>query len=289
MKILKGSLNHLVLTSLLMFSLFLFAKEAFSQEQDSGISVIENSEEPLATSEASVNKIADDEPNDGTIEVIYAPEIQAPYLERQSSLGITAGLSFAEFYPDKFRSEIDNSSYDEIFQSYPMEMIKLDLGLKYNTGLGSFGVGGSIGYADVDGQLRDQNGNRLGGTRDLNVIKYALTGSYTLDTLFNEPYVVPYLGGEIFTLNWEEKDLKNVDPNKTSKSGSTSFALGVTAGILIQLNWIDPDSSLAAQKSSGLNNTFLDLYVNQFNTSNNEKDKNFETAMNLGGGIKLEF
>lgn len=272
-----------------MFSLFLFAKEAFSQEQDSGISVIENSEEPLATSEASVNKIADDEPNDGTIEVIYAPEIQAPYLERQSSLGITAGLSFAEFYPDKFRSEIDNSSYDEIFQSYPMEMIKLDLGLKYNTGLGSFGVGGSIGYADVDGQLRDQNGNRLGGTRDLNVIKYALTGSYTLDTLFNEPYVVPYLGGEIFTLNWEEKDLKNVDPNKTSKSGSTSFALGVTAGILIQLNWIDPDSSLAAQKSSGLNNTFLDLYVNQFNTSNNEKDKNFETAMNLGGGIKLEF
>ena len=289
MKILKGSLNHLVLTSLLVLSLFLFAKEAFAQQEDGGISVIENSEEPLAMSEEIENKVADDEPNDGTIEVIYAPEIQAPYLERQSSSGITAGLSFAEFYPDKFRSEIDNSSYDEIFQSYPMEMIKLDLGLKYNTGVGSFGVGASIGYAEVDGQLRDQNGNRLGGTRDLNVIKYALTGSYTLDTLFDEPYVAPYLGGEIFTLNWEEKDLKNVDPNKTSKSGSTSFALGVTAGILIQLNWIDPDSSLAAQKASGLNNTFLDLYVNQFNTSNNEKDKNFETAMNLGGGIKLEF
>lgn len=274
MKPLKGVLSNIVLTFLFVFSLILIARDAFAQD------LFENEKQI----KVAATNYDDGEPNDGTIEVIYAPQYLAPYKERYSDWGITAGINYSEFYPDKFRSKIDNLSYDQLFDSYPMDLIQGEFGVNYNTAIGSFGIGASIGVGTVAGKARI-NGVTSGGPRDLKIYKYAVSGTYALNMLFEEPYVVPYASGQVFTLDWEENDTIN----GTTKTGSTAIALGVTAGLLVQLNWLDSNAALYAQTTSGLDNAFLDLFVTQYNTSNDANDPNFETEMNVGAGVKLEF
>lgn len=279
MKILKETLNYFVLCSLLMLSVVLFAKKAFAQE-DTGVEVIENESTEVSLEENSADKkvLADDEPNDGTVEVIYAPELLAPFSERRGDWSLMAGISVDQFFPDKYRSGIDNLSYEQIFGSDPIKLIQFEMGPKYNTSIGALGANFIAGYGDTSGTLTGQQ-------RQLKMTKIGVSGTYTLDTLFEEPYVAPYISGQVLMFNWEE----SAPTSGISVSGDTSASFAVTVGALIQLNWIEPVASLQSQNEVGLQNTFLDLFISQYNTSDSATDPNFETAMNFGGGIKLEF
>lgn len=250
MKYLRNLLNNAILTGLFFISLFLFVNEAFANE-------------------------------DGVIEIIYAPDYQAVFDERKSDISFSAGLNVDMIIPDKFRSRLDSGTYDQVFDSDPLPLIQVEMGPKLNTRLGGFSLNGLFGYGEVSG--RDLSGLN----RKLIMQKMGASLSYTLDTLFDEPYLAPYASVSLSTLKWEES--RSNSGKTETNSGETDVALGISAGLLIQLNWIDPQAAIVAQNTSGLENTYLDLYLSQHNTSNSVSDANFETDVNFGAGLKLEF
>ena len=134
MKTIKGIFGQSILAGILILTLFLIAKQANAQDKTDSSSM----------NASNLNA----EPNDGTVEIIYPAEALAPYTERRGNWSTIAGVNVDLIYPDKFRSKIDaTTSYDSLFESYPMSVVQLELGAKYNTAIGSFGIGALGGIA----------------------------------------------------------------------------------------------------------------------------------------------
>jgi hypothetical protein len=259
MKNLQSHLGTLVLSILLLFCLFLMAENSFAADQ------------------------LPDGPSDGKIEIEYPADRLVPYRERRSTWGFNFGLQVDQMLPDQYRSPIDDESYTNLFGSSTLNLTQGQLGVKYNFSLGSLGANLVLAAGEIQ-DSRIGNDVHIDTDADLQLTKMGLSFSYVMDNLFPEPYVAPYIEGQMFKMDWLEKTKQGV-----SKSGVTGISTALTIGVLIQLNWIDSDGAFLAQESSGLQNTYLDLFVSQYNSSGDASDPNFQTDYNYGGGLRFEF
>lgn len=250
----SGTLGSLVLAILLVFCIFLIARESFAVESE----VV---------------------PNDGKVEVIYPAQSSRAYRDRRSSWSTMFAINVDQILPDSFRSQVNNDSYTTMFGKTPIKMLQAEIGTKYNFPLGSLGVNLMVGTGTVD----DLHGT-TGPGDSLDILKKGASLSFIMDNLFKEPYVAPYIQGQMYSFEWKES--RN---DGSERAGSTSLGMALSFGFLIQLNWLDPESSTVALDSLGLNNTYLDLFVSQYNTSNGESDPDFQTSMNYGAGLRFEF
>lgn len=250
-----GNMGSFVLLLLFLFSLMLMAADGFAQE---------------TTPQAE----------DGKVDVIYPAEARVPYRERRGPWSVIVGANMDQVLPSNFRSKVSDDSYEALFGQNPLSLIQIEIGGKYNFGLGAVAASAIIGQGEI-------SDNAIGTPRSLSLLKKGFSASWIMDALFSEPYVAPYIGGQLFFFDWSEGD--DVVLAKSSQAGTTSLSSAVSAGLLIQLNWIDPDASLFSQSSIGLENAYLDIFVSQYNTSQSETDPNFETDVNFGAGLKLEF
>ena len=95
----------------------------------------------------------------------------------------------------------------------------------------------------------------------------------------------------------EDDLLKDYDTAAT-----TGLAINYKLGLLFQLNWIensiDPSTQIDGLRSSGLENTFLDIYLTAHLPSSNvydpknaasKGDPDLASDMELGAGLKMEF
>jgi len=209
----------------------------------------------------------------GKIEIQYEAEALAPYRQRRGKWSTILGLNASMLEPKKYFSQIDGLSFGDIFGSdKPISLGQLQLGTQYNFSLGSIGVSAEAGFGQV-----------ING-RMLTIIKKGISATYTMNNLWPEPYIAPYLSGEIFSFDYKEDE-----GSAGTNSGSTAPGTSFTVGVLFQLNWLDPNSALDARNSSGLNNIFLDVFASQYNTSSSSTDPNFESDLNWGAGLKFEF
>ncbi len=247
-----GVFNSAVLAILLGLCVLLFAREGFAEDSERDW-------------------------NDGKVEVVYPAQSSLAYRERRGNWSGVLGINIEQIFPDKFRSKITDDSYENLFGKSPVAIAQLEVGAQGNFGFGSLGASVLYGY----GGIKD---SRSGGDRVLNLTKESVSLQYTINTLFSEPYVAPYLKTEFTRFSWKETGFGFKD-----QSGTTDFSTALTVGLLIQLNALDPQATLEARNNSGLSNTFLDLYLSQYNTSSSETDPNFESTMNVGFGLKLEF
>ena len=253
MKITQSHLGSFVLTILLAFCLLLIARESFAETE----------------TEAVIQ--------DGKVEVIYSAEALSSYRQRRPSHSIVFGVTVDNLFPEKFRSKIDGAAYKELFGSSVVPLVQADLGIKYNFGLGGVYGGVILGTGEVSDSPN-------GESTTLNLRKKGLTAGFYMDNMFEEPYVVPYVSGQVFSFDWEEST-----KSLGSKTGATAYTSAIQVGVLLQLNWLDPEASLAAQNASNLNNTFIDMFASQYNTSNGSDDPNFQTDFNFGVGLRLEY
>lgn len=218
-----------------------------------------------------------EEPNDGKVDVHYSAEAVAPFSERKSDWSTIFSLGVDNFFPDKYRSRVGGQAYEELFGSTEMTMPTISLGTQYNTSIGSLGLSVNYGIGQVSDSL-------IGHQVKLTLKKSAIEAKFTLDALFDEPYVAPYFGAQFFSIDYDEKsDIQGND------SGATELTSGLTVGVLVQLNPLDPQSALDAQNNVGLDNTYLNIYLSQYSASNAEGDPNFETSFNWGAGFLLDF
>jgi hypothetical protein len=211
------------------------------------------------------------------VEMRIPMDMEASYKKRRNTNGFMFGLNYenAEMY--KYVSILDfTTPYQDMFGSSEIPIYNVQLSYKYNFSLGSLAATGTLGYGTYSSDIS-------GTMRTLSFTKYGISASYVMDMLFDEPYAAPYVTFGVNQFNIMEKN------GEDSESTGIEAAYFYTVGVLIQLNWLDGAVSHAALKEYGLQNTYLDVFMTQFQPSLDAEDPNTETKFAFGAGMRMEF
>lgn len=215
---------------------------------------------------------------DGLVEIRVPDAQPEAYREERRGHSWMFGLGVENYLPTNFASAIDGTAYGDMFGNSSVPIAAIDFGYKSNFSFGSIGLLAGYGTGQVGSAMSGEN-------RTLSIVKTAVRLQLALDTLFEEPYVVPYLAAGLYRFGIDEAA---TDAGLTF-SGQTEFGTETTAGLLLQLNWLDEDSSRESRQSAGLQNTFLNIFVSQFGATQSSNDPETTSGWNLGAGLVLEF
>lgn len=216
-------------------------------------------------------------------------DISKNYRERRGPHGFTFGLGAERFYPSNYRSILQDAYFDDIVGDTRVNLYNASLGYKYNFSLGSIGLIGNYAFGNIQGAVANVD-------RTVTMSRYGLALNYSMDALFDEPWLVPFVQVGAHQFNIQEKDASQ------SASATTLMAFNYRAGLMFQLDWIENlfDSSARIDRlnSSGIQNTFLEIYFSEHMASSNaidpadpsnEGDPNMYSTGEIGLGLKIEF
>lgn len=216
-------------------------------------------------------------PREKTVEVEVRKEY-TPYRERRTTHGFLFSFNAENLYFQDYASIVDEKLYEELFGQEDLTLLQIQLDYKLNFILGAIVAGAGFGQ----GTLID---DRVGEERSLTISKKSLRAQWLLDSLTKEPYLVPYVGVSYWQFGIEEGNRTL----KTTNSYDSGNGTALTVGMLVQLNWIEPDVAKGAYLSQGLENTYLDVFWTQYQNTDNELDPVFENDFNFGVGLRMEF
>ncbi|RYZ89189.1 MAG: hypothetical protein EOP06_09700 [Proteobacteria bacterium] len=216
-------------------------------------------------------------PTSDLVELKLPVDTSSAYKERRGTHGFMFGLNYENVQFKDYVSIVDfNTTYYGMFGDSEFPIYNLLMSYKLNFVLGALTANAGIGYGT-------HSSEDSGTLHKLTVTKYNVSASYIVDNLFKEPYGAPYVSFGINQFNLDEK------------SGEVAISTGIEAayfysvGMLIQLNWLDQSVARDSLRDYGLENTYLDVYVSQFQSSQDGIDPNTQTEYNIGAGLKLEF
>lgn len=227
---------------------------------------------------------AQDSDQPGLVEIRGSQDIFLPYKQRQKPWGYIFSFG-AELvtYPGLLSqfTEADGSiaTFEDLFGANSQTMPSFEMGPKYNTSIGSFAF--LLGYSRLD-----ISSSRIGSEAQLRISRYSATLMYYLDTIWEEPYLVPYIGGGAWQADYEEEN--EDEPGITAKY-TTDVGFQWRIGGLISLDWIEPATALRGRKTLGLQSTFLNLYATSSYMSESDPDPDLENELDLGASLILEF
>mgnify|MGYP000629681816 CR=1 FL=1 len=168
--------------------------------------------------------------------------------------------------------------FEDVFAGQPSDLFQGDIGLKWNLGPISLGLGGNYGMSShsVDDPV---------GTFSLDIKKYGLGARIAVDNVFETPWVVPYANFNFYKMVFTESYGSDTDEYETG------FGLAYSFGIMVNLNWADTDTVFSSRQEIGLRNTYLDLFAMKYeNTSAETEGEPFtESDFNYGVGLTFEF
>lgn len=203
-----------------------------------------------------------------------------PYRVRRQSTGVDVGIGFSTYMPVNYESNYISGTladFEGLYGSADFPMIELHFNYKKNLSFGSIGADLGLGY------YKNAETTDAGDKLTLFIQTFRLGGKFILDNLSYEPKVAPYVALGGYTVVYKE------DNEVTSTNGNTQVALYYSAGVMFQLNWIDPGAAVEAYAESGIENTFLFAQVRQFQASAAENDPDFSTDPIFDAGMSLEF
>lgn len=220
-------------------------------------------------------------------------DLTEAYKYRRKTLGTIFSVNYEKYYPSEHISIIQNKSYEEISGGDPIPVVGAELGVKYNFSMGS--LSGLFGYSAGTFSNADQN-------LDSAMVKITkLDINFAFDNLMAEPYFVPYVQGGLHQLEWEEDSYTGASNIVETLIAKPNFHYKL--GMLLQLNWIenwiDPSTTAEGLRSSGLENTFLDIFYSGYMAyaepdpivgalGSDDGEANLSSS-GLGIGLKLEF
>jgi len=221
--------------------------------------------------------VLDSNTDHGLVQILTKPVLSTPYRERRSGKSYFFEINADNYYPSDYTSKIDNQFFDVMYGSEDLTILQVEAGLQFNMSFGSLAF--SLQYGK--GSLED---DRLGSVRTIEVSKPAFKMAYQMDTLWDEPYAVPYVGLDLWKMSFAES-------LATTQTASFDTGIGMTyrAGVLLQLNWLDHESALTSYQDIGLQNTYLDLSINQYADSQNDSDPSTFSDYNWAAGLRMEF
>jgi len=212
------------------------------------------------------------------VEIQQRLSMDTPYKQRRERWGWLFSVGTENLFMADYVSLLDDNYYEDLFGNDDLSFFEMELGLKYNFTLGSLAL--SLGYGM--GSITD---NRIGEDRKLEISKPHVGLTYYMDTLMREPYVVPYAGAQIWTMNIKE----SADTSAEDDSITTDVGFSFKVGLLFQLNWLDKDSAKSGYQDHNIQNTYLDVFITQNTETQDESDPNTSSDFNWGAGLKIEF
>jgi len=199
-----------------------------------------------------------------------------PYRERRSTWGAEVVLGYSLYSPqDYVPNFVVNKTMSSYYTGAPNNLLELTVGPKRNFSFGSISLdfsGGTYSITSADGSTLSVTPVRIGTT-------------LALDTLFSQPYVVPYGSVGAYTAIYREQVASQ------AVAGRTSIAPYFAFGLKFQLDWMDPKDE-TDDSETGLQSTYLFVEARDFTKT---KDKNVDlgsptsSPFQIGGGLYLEF
>lgn len=216
-------------------------------------------------------------PNGGLVEVRSNDQAYFSYSERRQTHGWQFALGRELYQPKNFVSHIDvNNTYETMYGTGDISVYYLETGYKLN--VSAVSVSALVGYSS--GQIKESS---TGVTNSLTLERTNLKLMLAIDNVLAEPYVAPYVA-----VSMGETSIKEAEGD-VDFSARTRVSMTTTAGLLLQLNWIEEESARWAWLNSGLENTYLDVFMTQYAKSSGEEDPDLSSGFNLGVGLRLEF
>lgn len=220
--------------------------------------------------------------------ILETPEdFSLNYKTRRTTHGLSFSVFSENFYPIDYQSQFADGYIENIIGDGTIQLTGIEMGYKYNISLGSISA------------LYSYSQGAIAGTTDgyeLSLTRHAISANVTLDAVFDEPYVAPY-----FQAGMHQFYVDEVRPAE-SISATASMAFNFRYGLLFQLDWlestIDKGAKIERLQSSGLENTYIDIYFANHMASSSaqdplvlgsEGDPNLSSSDEMGIGLKLEF
>lgn len=198
-----------------------------------------------------------------------------PYKKRRGTFGFTMALGYSQYTPTYYKPDfVVNETYETYYGYTETPMLEMTMGIKWNNALGSIAFDFGAGYYFNNSRNEDDNAN-------LRIVPVRAGGTLALDTLMDEPYVVPYATVGAYTAFYNENVFSQ------SVQGNTPIGLYWAAGALFQLNWLDESSAIASYSDTGLENTYVYAEARSFMSSTDIP--NLGTDPEFGAGLKLEY
>lgn len=213
----------------------------------------------------------------GWVEVRPVEQAYRSYLQRRDSGGWMFAFGIENYRPDSFVSPVDGLTYDEIFDG-EFQLPYLEAGYKKNLGPLSFGL--LLNYAFVH-----PSGYANGESRDYTWERKAIKLMVIFDGIADEPRLAPYASFGLYQMGLDE----SLSVTDLTFSGQTQTGSLMTLGLLIQLNWIEPEASRWAWLSAGVENTYLDFFMSQHGPPSGSDDPDTSSKFNWGAGLRIEF
>ena len=211
------------------------------------------------------------------------------YKDRRGTHGALFSVSTEAFYPIDYRSLYNDAYIEDIINEDKINLIGIEIGYKYNMGPASLAILGQFSQGSITGAV-------AGDPTTLKVVKQGLSANIALDAVLNEPWVVPYAQAGMHQFSIEES--RTAD----SASGGTALSFNYRYGLLFQIDWIENRIDKSAKgdqlRSSGLENTFIDVYFAKYLASSgainpadsaSDGDPNLFSNAEMGIGLKMEF
>lgn len=227
---------------------------------------------------------------EGEIVVEKPTDLTQNYRDRRGRYGILFSVNYEKFTPGDYLSLIQNKTFDEVSGGGSIPLIGAEFGIKFNISLGS--ATALLGYAT--GSFSDD-------AKKIDKISAKITKAdvnFTLDNLMSEPWVAPYAQVGMHQIDWTESSRDGAGALK-EESFITDWKLNYKTGLLFQLNWlentIDPNTHNNGLTSSGLQNTYLDIFYSSYTEPNEvatvagQSGEANLASSNFGVGLKLEF
>lgn len=220
------------------------------------------------------------------VEVRSRRHIFLPYKQRQQRWGLVVALgaelvTFPNLYSQFTEADGSVAHSEDLFGSDGITAMGLEIGPKYNTSIGSFGL--NLGFAMIQASEKDAG---------LDIRRVSSTFSYYLDTIWSEPYFVPYFGVGAWQAEYSET-AGFVDaggsPVDMEMKYSSEIGYHWRLGGLINLDWLEPKTALRSRRNLGLQATFLNLYATSTYMSESSPDPDLESEMDFGASLLLEF
>lgn len=225
----------------------------------------------------------------GAVELEKQEDYSLSYKKRRGTHGVLFSVGMEKFYPIDYRSLFNDAYIEEIIQENRIDLVGIELGYKHNMSFFSISVLGGFFQGAIVGARS--------GERTLSISKQGVSANVAIDGMLEEPWIAPYVQAGVHQFNVTESNAAQV-----SESATTGLALNYRYGLLFQLDWIensiDKESKAERLRSSGLENTYIDVYFAGHQPSRdaldpldlvNEGDPNMLSSGEMGLGLKMEF
>ncbi len=228
--------------------------------------------------------------SEGEVIIEKSTDLLGNYRDRRSRYGMIFAVNYEKYSPDNYLSLIQDEYFDVLTGGSSIPVIGGELGVKFNFTAGS--LTGMIGYG---GGTYTNTANKI---EKMSIKISKVSANFALDSLMSEPWIVPYgqIGASQF--DWSEESYDATNALK-EESFVTDWNLNYKIGLMFQLNWIedtiDTNTHRNGLMSSGLQNTFLDVFYTSYSeptevatVAGESGDANLGSE-NFGVGLKLEF